>query len=63
MTNPLERITNGGFPNDGDMGYAEYARLPVAIRTSLTLREWLWLPDSEKARVITNETEPDYGET
>lgn len=37
-----------------------YYLLPEAIRVSITRREYLFMTDSQKARLIDNETEPEY---
>lgn len=37
----------------------QYDDLPEAIKATLPQREWLWLSDGEKARLIQTETEPD----
>lgn len=37
-----------------------YEQLPQAIRTGLGFRSWLFLPDSEKARLYERETTPDW---
>lgn len=38
---------------------AGYVELPDAIKATLSPKEYLWLSDAEKARLIQNETEPD----
>lgn len=37
----------------------QYDELPEGIKTTLSPREWLWLSDGEKARLVQTETEPD----
>lgn len=37
----------------------EYDQLPESIKVTLSHREWLWLSDAEKARLIQDETEPE----
>lgn len=37
----------------------EYAALPEFIKAQYSVKEWLWLSDAEKARLIQSETEPD----
>lgn len=37
----------------------EYLNLPTPIQMRYTKREWLWLSDEEKARLMDTETEPD----
>ena len=50
--------------NDDDgpspTGTPQYDQLPAGIRRALTLREWLWLSDHEKATLEQTETEPDW---
>jgi hypothetical protein len=50
--------------NDDDgpapTGTAQYDQLPAGIRRTLSLREWLWLSDYEKATLEQTETEPDW---
>lgn len=41
------------------MSTKEYDDLPVCIKDQFSAKEWLWLSDSEKARLIQNETEPE----
>ena len=36
-----------------------YEELPDFIRASMTEQEWMWLSDTEKHRLIANETEPE----
>lgn len=38
----------------------DYEELPVCIKDAFSVSEWLWLSDTEKARLIQNETEPEY---
>jgi hypothetical protein len=38
----------------------QYDELPVCIKDQFSVKEWLWLSDTEKARLIANETEPEY---
>lgn len=38
---------------------AGYDELPEAIKATLSSKEYLWLSDAEKARLIQNETEPE----
>lgn len=44
-------------PNDGS---AAYEALPECVRMTLTLKEFNWLSDAEKARLIETETEPEF---
>jgi len=37
----------------------EYDELPEAVKVRLSPKEYLWLSDAEKARLIQTETEPD----
>lgn len=37
----------------------DYEALPVTIRSHLTLKEYLWLSDAEKATLVQQETEPE----
>lgn len=43
-------------------GTPDYLALPLAVRQFYTLREWLVLPDAQKAGLIEAETEPDVYE-
>jgi hypothetical protein len=38
----------------------EYDDLPAFIKQQFSVKEWLWLSDSEKARLVQGETEPEY---
>lgn len=38
---------------------AGYDALPESIRAYISPREYLWLSDAEKARLLQDETEPD----
>ncbi len=38
-----------------------YQRLPEAIRQFYTEREYLFLTDDQKARLVDSETEPEVG--
>lgn len=40
----------------------EYGALPDPIKSILTRQEWLWLSDFEKARLLQDETEPEWAE-
>lgn len=42
------------------MAPQQYEELPECIKDQYSVREWLWLSDTEKARLIQNETEPEY---
>lgn len=42
-----------------DMHSREYDELPEVIKATMPHREWLWLSDAEKARLIQDETEPE----
>jgi hypothetical protein len=37
----------------------DYNALPDAIKHQVSPKEWAWLPDASKARLIQTETEPD----
>lgn len=39
-----------------------YATLPAFIRAAYSEKEWMWLSDREKGRLIQNETEPEWTE-
>lgn len=39
---------------------AAYKALPEGIKAYVSLKEWLWLSDAEKARLVQTETEPDW---
>lgn len=43
-----------------DQGAGDYDKLPEAIRSQLTPKEWLWLPDASKARFVQAATEPEF---
>lgn len=43
-------------PDDTD----PYYRLPAAIRVAISRREYQFMTDSQKARLIDDETEPEY---
>ena len=43
-------------------GADQYDDLPESIKTVVTPKEFDWLSDGEKARLIQNETEPEYEE-
>lgn len=43
-------------------GNAEYDALPAFIRARYSLKEWGWLSDSEKGRLVQTETEPEWAE-
>ena len=38
---------------------AAYHELPESIKATLSYSQWLWLSDSEKARLEQTETEPE----
>lgn len=38
----------------------DYDKLPEAIRSQLTPKEWLWLPDASKAQFVQSATEPEF---
>jgi hypothetical protein len=42
-----------------DLARAEYDALPEAIRWNYSWDQYQWLSDTEKARLIQTETEPD----
>lgn len=44
---------------DAVLNSREYDELPEAIKHTMSHREWSWLSDAEKARLIQDETEPD----
>jgi hypothetical protein len=44
---------------DAALNSREYDALPEPIKAALPQREWLWLSDAEKARLIQDETEPE----
>lgn len=41
---------------------ADYRALPESIKAYVSLKEWLWLSDTEKARLVQTETEPEWAE-
>lgn len=43
-------------PEDADPYYS----LPAAIRVAINRREYQFMTDSQKARLIDDETEPEY---
>lgn len=44
---------------DAALNSRAYDELPEAIKQTMPRREWLWLSDAEKARLIQDETEPE----
>lgn len=38
----------------------DYDSLPEALKAELTPKEWMWLPDSSKARFVQQATEPEF---
>lgn len=42
-----------------ELGASEYERLPACIKALYSERDWQWLPDERKARLIQDETEPE----
>ena len=40
-------------------GNDDYDGLPAAIRADLTLNEWLWLSDYDKATLVQRMCEPE----
>ncbi len=42
-------------------GVKSYDELADGIKGDISLKEWLWLSDAEKARYIQNATEPEGG--
>lgn len=38
----------------------DYNKLPEALRSQLTPKEWQWLPDASKARFVQQATEPEF---
>lgn len=48
--------------DQGRTGYADYDALPDAIKQHYTLKEWLWLTDSQKAGLVQAETGPEWEE-
>lgn len=38
----------------------DYSELPESIKEIVTRKEYLWLSDAEKARLVQSETEPDH---
>jgi len=38
----------------------DYDKLPEALRSQLTPKEWQWLPDASKARFVQQATEPEF---
>jgi hypothetical protein len=47
------------IPNTGNRQYDE---LPAGVKMHLTLREYLWLSDAEKANLVQSSTEPEWDE-
>lgn len=41
---------------------AGYDELPAFIKARFSEKEWLWLSDGEKARLVQTETEPEHTE-
>ena len=41
---------------------SEYDELPEAVQYGITPKEFAWLSDAEKARLIQTETEPEWEE-
>jgi hypothetical protein len=39
-----------------------YKTLPLFIQNRYSEKEWLWLSDEEKARLVQTETEPEWTE-
>ena len=37
----------------------EYEQLPECVKANYSVKEWLWLSDAEKARLVQDETEPE----
>lgn len=37
----------------------DYESLPEFLKAKLSLKEYLWLGDAEKARLVQEETEPE----
>ncbi len=44
---------------DYGFGARSYQALPLCMKAKYSPEEWMWLPDSEKDRVMQSETEPD----
>ena len=40
-------------------GFDDYLQLGEDIRDRYTRKEWAWLPDSEKQRILSQPTESD----
>ena len=48
------------FPTAGSSsGNSAYDTLPVSIKCRFTLKEYLWLSDAEKARLVNDECEQE----
>jgi hypothetical protein len=43
-------------------GNAEYDALPAGVKLQLTLREYLWMNDVDKSRLVQQSTEPEWDE-
>ena len=41
-------------------GQDDYEQLPEAIKHTITRKEFLWLSEGEKARLIQSECEPEW---
>lgn len=40
----------------------DYDRLPEAVKQYYSLEQYLWLSEAQKARLIQDETEPEWEE-
>lgn len=43
-----------------DLARQQYEKLPECIKTGYTYKDWLWIDDAGKAKLIQSETEPEY---
>lgn len=39
-----------------------YDELPDSIKDRFTFEQWSWLPDLQKARLVSTSTEPEWSE-
>ena len=44
------------MPNNHPPGYDS---LPLAVRSAVTPKEYAWMPDAAKQRIVEDMTEPD----
>lgn len=54
-----ERMQSGAQALAEATGNAGYDELAEGIKADISLKEWLWLSDAEKARFVQNYCEPD----